>query len=85
MPLQRLYANTDTYWKTVGFVGEKSKYTSAFRKSGLDPDNIGDDVTQELINSGINFLKLANFSSDISMLDKANFVTPIGIVRAMLT
>ncbi len=53
MPLQRLYANTDTYWKTVGFVGEKSKYTSAFRKSGLDPDNIGDDITKELINSGI--------------------------------
>jgi len=57
---QSVYGNVDTYWKTVGFVGEKAKFGSAFRKAGLDPDNLGDDIVQELVNSG-----LAPRSSDL--------------------
>ena len=57
---QSVYGNVDTYWKTVGFVGEKAKFGSAFRKAGLDPDNLGDDIIQELVNSG-----LAPRSSDL--------------------
>ena len=58
--LQSVYGNVDTYWKTVGFVGEKAKFGSAFRKAGLDPDNLGDDIVEELVNSG-----LAPRSSDL--------------------
>ena len=58
--LQSVYGGVDTYWKTVGFVGEKAKFGSAFRKAGLDPDNLGDDIIQELVNSG-----LAPRSSDL--------------------
>lgn len=50
--LQQIYSDTDTYWKTVGFLGEKAKYSAAFRKAGLDPDNLG-VITQDLIASGI--------------------------------
>ena len=57
---QTVYGNVDTYWKTVGFVGEKAKFSSAFRKAGLDPDNLGDDIIQDLVNSG-----LAPRSSDL--------------------
>ena len=57
---QTVYGNVDTYWKTVGFVGEKAKFSSAFRKAGLDPDDLGDDIIQDLVNSG-----LAPRSSDL--------------------
>ena len=50
--LQQIYSDTDTFWKTVGFLGEKAKYSAAFRKAGLDPDNLG-VITQDLVASGI--------------------------------
>jgi hypothetical protein len=50
--LQKLYSDTDTFWKTVGFIGEKAKYGAAFRKAGLDPDNLG-DVSSDLVQSGL--------------------------------
>ena len=51
--LQKIYSDTDTYWKTVGFLGEKAKYSAALRKSGLDPENIGGDVGLQLVRSGL--------------------------------
>jgi hypothetical protein len=50
-PLQKLYSDTDTYWKTVGFVGEKAKFSSAFRNAGLDPENLG-GIADDLVASG---------------------------------
>ena len=50
--LQKIYSDTDTYWKTVGFLGEKAKYSAAFRKSGLDPENLN-DIAGELVSSGL--------------------------------
>jgi len=64
--LQQIYSDTDTYWKTVGFLGEKAKYSAAFRKAGLDPDNLG-MITQDLVSSGI-----ATRSSDL--LSKHGFI-----------
>ena len=51
-PLQSLYSNTDTYWKTVGFVGEKSKFSSAFRNAGIDPENLA-PIADDLVSSGL--------------------------------
>jgi|TARA_R100000482_G_scaffold24742_1_gene7430 uncharacterized protein YukE len=50
--LQKIYSDTDTFWKTVGFIGEKAKYGAAFRKAGLDPDNLG-DISSDLVQSGL--------------------------------
>jgi|9_EtaG_2_1085328.scaffolds.fasta_scaffold02499_1 hypothetical protein len=71
--MQKIYSDTDTYWKTVGFLGEKAKYSSAFRKAGLNPENL-DDIAFDLGKSGLatrtsemtgryNFLDV--FASDI--------------------
>ena len=51
-PLQKIYSDTDTYWKAVGFLGEKAKFGAAFRKAGLDPDNLG-DIADGLVTSGL--------------------------------
>lgn len=51
-PLQKIYSDTDTYWKTVGFLGEKAKFSAAFRKAGLDPENLG-DLADGLVTSGL--------------------------------
>jgi len=72
--LQQIYSDTDTFWKVVGFTGEKAKFSSAFRKAGLDPEKITADVAQQLRLSGLaprtseltgryNFLDV--FASDI--------------------
>jgi hypothetical protein len=46
--LQQVYSDTDTFWKVVGFQGEKGKYSAAFRKAGLDPENMPPQVAQAL-------------------------------------
>ena len=38
--------------KTVGFIGEKAKYGAAFRKAGLDPENLG-AISSDLVQSGL--------------------------------
>lgn len=53
--LQATYSNTDTYWKTVGFLGEKAKITAALRKSGIDSDNVSDRLATTLAESGLGF------------------------------
>jgi hypothetical protein len=44
--LQDVYSGTDNFWKTAGYLGEKGKYSGAFRRAGLDPENLGDFVDQ---------------------------------------
>ncbi|MCW3976543.1 MAG: hypothetical protein NWE77_01270 [Candidatus Bathyarchaeota archaeon] len=72
--LQQIYSDTDTFWKVVGFTGEKAKFGAAFRKAGLDPENLTPAITQQLRASGLaprtseltgryNFLDV--FASDI--------------------
>ena len=65
-PLQRLYTGTDTYWKTVGFLAEKAKYSAAFRKAGIQ--NI-DGITDDLIKAGIAKRQKNQLISDIDGLD----------------
>ena len=50
---QKIYADTDTYWKTVGMVGEISKYGSALRSAGIDTENITPELAEALSKSGL--------------------------------
>jgi len=65
-PLQNLYTGTDTYWKTVGFLGEKAKYSAAFKKAGIR--NV-DDITEDLIKAGISKRQKGELLKDIDGLD----------------
>ena len=65
-PLQDIYMGTDTYWKLVGFLGEKAKYSAAFRKAGIQ--NI-DDISEELIQGGIIQRSKNELIKDIESLD----------------
>ena len=65
-PLQRLYTGTDTYWKTIGFLAEKAKYSAAFRKAGIQ--NI-DNITDDLLNAGIAKRQKNELIKDIDGLD----------------
>ncbi len=64
---QNVYSGTDNYWKTVGYLGEKAKYSAAFRKSGLDPDNLG-AITDDLVNAGL-APRATEFSRGIDFMD----------------
>ena len=48
----KLYSDTDTFYKINGFLAEKAKYGSAFKKAGVTPNNI-DSVAQYLKDSGV--------------------------------
>lgn len=65
-PLQNLYTGTDTYWKTIGFLAEKAKYSAAFRKAGIQ--NI-DSITDDLIKAGIAKRQKNELIKDIDGLD----------------
>ena len=43
-PLQKIYMNTDTYWKMNAFSGEKARYSAAFNKAGIVVDDIADEL-----------------------------------------
>jgi len=64
---QNVYSGTDNYWKTVGYLGEKAKYSAAFRRSGLDPDNLG-AITDDLVNAGL-APRATEFSRGIDFMD----------------
>ena len=64
--LQGTYAGVDNFWKTVGYLGEKARYGAAFRKAGLDPDNLPPEVASEL---GTIISRTKEFSGDIDPLD----------------
>jgi hypothetical protein len=65
--LQDVYSGTDNFWKTAGYLGEKGKYSGAFRRAGLDPDNL-DGVIDQVVR-----MKLApratEFSREIPFID----------------
>jgi len=64
---QNVYSGTDNYWKTVGYLGEKAKYSAAFRRAGLDPDNLG-AITDDLVNAGL-APRATEFSRGIDFMD----------------
>lgn len=51
--LQQIYSDTDTFWKIVGFNGEKAKYSSAFRAAGLDADKLSGNQINALRDAGL--------------------------------
>ena len=54
--MQKMYANTDTFWKVAGYFAEKAKYASALKKSGINPnlDNeLGAFLKQNFVDQGI--------------------------------
>ena len=59
--MQTLYQGGDDYWKVVGALAEKSRYGGAFRKAGLDIDNMPANVQNALVDLG-----LANRTSSIA-------------------
>jgi hypothetical protein len=51
---EKIYGGTDTYWKLVGYTAEKSKYSNAFSKLGLNVDNLSlDGLADDLVEAGI--------------------------------
>ena len=64
--LQGTYAGVDNFWKTVAYSGEKARYGAAFRKAGLDPDNLSPEIVDEL---GSIVTRTKEFSGDIDPLD----------------
>ena len=50
--LEKLYANSDTFWKLVNWNAERAKYANAFRRAGLAPDAI-DQIGDALVRSGL--------------------------------
>lgn len=65
-PLQNLYTGTDTYWKTIGYLAEKAKYSAAFKKAGIQ--NI-DDITEDLIIAGIAKRQKGDLLKDVDGID----------------
>lgn len=50
--LERVYSGTDTFWKITNWMAERAKYGNAFRRAGINPENI-DDVAELLVGSGL--------------------------------
>jgi len=50
--LERLYSDTDTYWKMVNWSAERAKYNNAFRSAGLTPDSVN-NLSDILVRSGL--------------------------------
>ena len=50
---QNVYSGTDNFWKTVGYSGEKAKYTNAIRRGIQDTTATVDDVAEELVRARI--------------------------------
>jgi len=52
--LEKLYSNSDTFWKLVNWNAERAKYAAAFRKAGLSPEaNKLNAVAEDLVRSGL--------------------------------
>jgi hypothetical protein len=69
--LQKVYSGTDTFWKVAGLLGERAKYTAAFKKSGLNVDELDSEVIDGLVAAGIAPRKagLSGVLDDASFLD----------------
>ena len=65
--LERLYSDSDTYWKLVNWSAERAKYANAFRRAGLRPDAL-DSISDQLVRSGIG-TRTGELSGTASYLD----------------
>ena len=65
---QNVYSGTDNFWKTVGWSGEKAKFTNAIRR-GIDGTTATmDDVAEEFSRSGI-AARTTELSGDMDFMD----------------
>jgi len=51
--MQKVYSGTDNFWKTVGYMGEKAKYTNAIRRGTQGTAATMDDIAQEFRNANL--------------------------------
>jgi len=52
--MERIYSDTDTFWKLVNWQAERAKYAAAFRKAGLVPEaGRLNQVAEDLVSSGL--------------------------------
>jgi hypothetical protein len=76
--MENTYRLGDDYWKVVGALGEKARYSGAFRKAGLDLDNLSSLQQQALVDAG-----LARRTSSIAGTDFSNLFA-IDLVRSTM-
>ncbi len=65
---QNVYSGTDNFWKTVGYSGEKAKYTNAIRRGLQGTDATLDDVAEEFTRAGL-AARTSNLTEDMDFLD----------------
>jgi hypothetical protein len=65
---QNVYSGTDNFWKTVGFSGEKAKFTNAIRRGTEGTTATMDDVAEELSRAGI-AARTTELSGDMDFMD----------------
>ena len=65
---ENVYSGTDNFWKTVGFSGEKAKFTNAIRRGTEGTTATMDDVAEELSRSGI-AARTTELSGDMDFMD----------------
>jgi hypothetical protein len=65
---ENLYSGTDNFWKTVGFSGEKAKFTNAIRRGTAGTTATMDDVAEELSRAGI-AARTTELSGDMDFMD----------------
>lgn len=79
---QNVYSGTDNFWKTVGYSGEKAKYTNALRRGGVTQLTgearpfsgfytaavTMDDVAEEFTRAGL-AARTTNVTKDMDFLD----------------
>jgi len=65
---QGVYSGTDNFWKTVGFSGEKAKFTNAIRRGIEGTTATMDDVAEEFGRSGI-AARTTELTQDMDFMD----------------
>jgi hypothetical protein len=65
---QNVYSGTDNFWKTVGYSGEKAKYTNAIRRGLQGTEATIDDVAEEFTRSGL-AARTSDVMRDMDFLD----------------
>jgi hypothetical protein len=65
---QNVYSGTDNFWKTVGYSGEKAKYTNAIRRGLQGTEATMDDLAEEFARTGL-AARTSNVMRDMDFLD----------------
>ena len=65
---QNVYSGTDNFWKTVGFSGEKAKFTNAIRRGIDGTDATMDDVAEAFSLSGL-AARTTELTKDMDFMD----------------